>query len=129
MNLHGIVASVIGAVNERVPVSIQVSTGNSTSSTYKPVPTYAAPFNALAQIQPLTSDDLKQIDGLNIQGSHVKIYLFGQVSGIIRATNKGGDLITVGSGPYAGIWLVVQPLEPFASAGWCSVACTLQNGS
>lgn len=129
MNLHGVVAGVIGAVNERVPVSIQVSTGSTTAADGTPQPTYAAPIPALGQVQPLTWRDLQQLDGLTLQGTRVGMYLFGEIRGIVRATNRGGDLITIASGPYTGVWLVAQVLEGWDSAGWCKTACTLQDGS
>lgn len=129
MNLHGVVASVIGAVNPRVSVSIQISTGSVPGSDGIPQPTYATPYTALAQIQPLTWRDLQQVDGLNLQGTRLGVYLFGEIRGIVRATNQGGDLITVPSGPYAGVLLVAQVLEGWDSAGWCKVAATLQDNA
>ena len=132
MNLHGLVAGVIGAVNPRIWVSVQSSTGStfgSSANAYTPQPTYAAPVTVLAQIQPIQWKDLQQLDGLNLQGTPIAMYLFGEILAIVRATGRGGDLITVPSGPYVGVYLVVQVLEDWAASGWCKVACTLQNGS
>lgn len=126
MNLHGLVAGNINAVNPFQLVSIQISTGNTVDSTYKQVPTYMAPIQASAQIQPVTFRDLQQVEGLNLQGTSQKIYISGQIAGLIRESNKGGDLITF---PNGDIYLVVLVLEAFVYSGWCSVFCTLQNGS
>jgi hypothetical protein len=80
-----------------------------------------------AQIQPITWKDLQQLEGLNLQGTRVKMYLRGEVDAIVRSQNKGGDLITVASGVNVGTWLVAQTMEQFPD--WCCVACTLENGA
>jgi hypothetical protein len=194
MNLHGIVAASISAVNPLVPVTVQVSTGpGATTAAGKRVPTFATPggltgsitgdvltvtaqasgkllkgqtltgtgipaqtsivaqlsgtagglgtyrinrvldaplvdvaiTTALivpAQIQSLTFRDLQQIDGLNLQGNRNGIYFYGQIDGIVRPDNKGGDLITF---PDGSIWLVAMVLEDWPD--WCKVAATRQN--
>jgi hypothetical protein len=77
-------------------------------------------------VQPMTWRDLQQLDGLNIEGVRWKIYLHGQVDGIVRPEKKGGDLVDIPSGPHAGVWLVAQVLEQFPN--WVCAAITLQNG-
>ena len=75
-----------------------------------------------AQIQALTFRDLQQIDGLNLQGDRRGIYFYGEIDGLVRPDNKGGDLITF---PDGTIWLVAIVLEQWPD--WCKVAATLQN--
>jgi len=86
---------------------------------------FATSFVMMGQVQPLGWKDLQQIDGLNLQGTLRKAYLYGQVEAIVRDDEKGGDLITEPSGK---VWLVSNVLEDWTSAGWCAVAVTLQNG-
>ena len=82
----------------------------------------------IAQVQPLTWRDLQQLDGLNLQGTRRKIYLYGRADGAVRPLAKGGDLITIATGGVNdGIYLVAQVLEQFPD--WVSVAATLQNNS
>jgi hypothetical protein len=76
------------------------------------------------QVQALTGRDLQQIDGLNLQGTRRAIYIEGDIEGIVRPTQQGGDLITT---PDGSIWLVAMVLETWPN--WCKVAVTLQNGS
>lgn len=196
MNLHGIVAPLVGAVNPMIPVTIRRSTGPGSPSVdgvYDP--TFATPgaftgsiagdvltvsvvasgslaagqtvsgsgvvsgteiveqlsgtaggagtyllnrsqdavastamttaYVMLAQVQPMTWRDLQQTDGLNLNGTRRKIYLYGSIDSINRVTEGGGDLITVASGVNAGVWLVAQVLEQFPD--WVCAACTLQN--
>lgn len=81
-------------------------------------------FMAFGDVQNLTYRDLQQLDGLNLQGTRRKIYVNGHIYGVVRATNKGGDLITDKNGL---VWLTAMVLEHWQ--GWTSVAATLQNGS
>lgn len=127
MNLHGIVSGVVAAVNPLVPGTIRVSTGSTTAADGTRTPTYAAPVTVPMQVQPLTKGEIEHLDGLNIQSTGRGIYVNGHVDGLVRATNKGGDLITLTDGPNAGVWLVVAVLEAWAD--WTKCAVTLQNGS
>lgn len=128
MNLHAIVAPYVGSVNPQVPVTIQFSTGYTTASDGTQVPSYSAPVPMQAQIQALTYRDLQQLDGLNLNGTRRGIYLYGDVQGVVRVSQKGGDLITFEDG---SVWLVALALETWAGAdgGWCKVAATLQTDS
>lgn len=196
MNLHGIVAGVVAAVNPLLPVEVRISTGPSEpGADGKRVPTYATPgvftgsisgtvltVSAVAsgtlqvsqtilgagisagttitelgtgsggtgtyelnqeqaapvsseamtttlmltgQIQPVTWRDLQQIDGLNLQGVRDKIYLYGEVDGLVRPDRKGGDLVILLAGPHQGVWLVAQVLEQWPD--WVCAAIVQQN--
>ena len=123
MNLHGIVAPIIGAVNPLVEASIEVSTGNTTSADGTRVPKYAKAVKVMVQVQPLTGGDLRQMEGLNLQGDYQGIYINGHVDGLVRLENKGGDKITLST----GVYLVTTVLETWPD--WTKVAATMQNGS
>lgn len=125
MNLHGIVGPMIGAVNPNMVVTVQVSTGWATGADFVRAPTYADPVAVVAQVQPMTFGDLRQVEGLNLNGDRKSIYLNGEIDGLVRPTNQGGDLITF---PDGTIWLVAQILEDFnLTAGWTKAAITRQN--
>lgn len=126
MNLHQIVGPAIAVVNPRLPVSVRVSTGQSTTAADGTrTPTYATPITVLAQVQPLTWKDIQQLDGLNLQGERKAIYLYGTIDGLVRPDRKGGDLVTM---PDKSVWLVAQVLEDFSlTAGWTKAAIVLQN--
>lgn len=76
-------------------------------------------------VQPMTYRDLAQLEGINVGGARWKIYLEGQVDGVVRPEKKGGDLVSIPSGPHAGVWLAVQVLEQFPN--WVCCAIVLQN--
>lgn len=124
MNLNSVVAGLIGAINPQINVSVQVSTGYTTSSDGRRTPSYAPAVVVPAQVQPLQFGDIAQADGLNIQGVRKKIYLTGHVHGLVRAFGKGGDLVSL---PDGTVWKVAFVVEDFQD--WCSVVATLQDGA
>lgn len=124
MNLHGIVSGAIGTINPNVTVSIEVSTGTTMLDDGTRVPKYASPVAVLAQIQPLTGGDLRQLESLNLQGDFQGIYISGNIDGLVRADNKGGDKITF---PDGRVYLVTTVLESWPD--WTKCAVTLQNGA
>lgn len=128
MNLHGIVAGAIGAVNPTVRGAIQTSAGYTTNDDGTRVPAYnPIQTNVPMQVQALQFRDITQLDGLNIEGVQRKIYISGRVDGLIRPENKGGDIITIADGYGKGVWLVACVLEYWPD--WCTVAVTQQNGA
>jgi len=128
VNLHGIVSGAISAVNPFVAATVQRSTGYTTNSDGSRVPTYTT-FQISAQVQSLSYTDLIKLDALNVTGKRRKIYLSGDVEGIIRADQRGGDLIVFPTGtlPEGTTWLAAYVLENWPD--WVSVAITLQDGS
>jgi hypothetical protein len=128
MNLHAIVARYVGAVNPMQLVTMKVSTGFTTNSDFSRTPTYST--NTLrAQIQALQFDDIKQIEGMGIQGLRRKVYLYGNYNGLVRGLQKGGDLIVF---PDISEWKIAFVFETFGQgltgqSGWCSVCVTLQS--
>ncbi len=129
MNLHGIVAPAIGVVNPFVVTTIKRSTGYTTLLSGKRVPSYATFGNVNVQVQAFTADDLKQLDGLNIQGTKRAVYLNGPIAGIIRDAQAGGDLMVFPTGTLSegNTWLVAHVLERWPD--WSKCVITLQNGA
>src|SRR5579871_2481547 len=121
MDRHGLVSGAIAAVNPLVPLTLQVSNGYTTAADGSRAPSYAAPVTVFGQVHALTYRDLQQVEGLNLNGTRRAIYLEGQENGLVRADNKGGDLITDAAG---NVWLVAMVLEAWPD--WTKVAVTLQ---
>lgn len=90
----------------------------------KSTPKYITTTGVSGNVQSLQYKDLELISGLNIEGVRRKIYLQGEVDGIVRFQMKGGDLITT---PDGVVWLVALVSEQWGP--WCSVIVTLQDGS
>jgi hypothetical protein len=118
------VSGVISAVNPIVLATVEKYTGSVQGSDYKQSPAYAEPENVTIQVQPLSSDDLVQISGLNIQGEKKAFYSSMRLRASSRPDQLGGDLVTL---PDATKWLVVHELEDWsATAGWCKIAVKRQ---
>lgn len=129
MNLHAIANGAITAVNPNVVASVLVSKGYAlpTGGDGTQTPAYADPIAVQAQVQPLSTADIRKVEALNIQSVQRSICLYGAFDGIVRPMLKGGDLITIGSGPNPGVYLVTVNFEAWPD--WCKVGCTMQNGS
>ena len=127
MNIFATVTPIIGAVNASTPATLQKSEGYQTMADGTQAPIYAEAQDITAQVQSLTSGDLRQVEGLNLNGTLRAIYLYGHAKATVRVSQKGGDLVTIASESSAGVWLVHQVLESWD--GWCKVACSLQNGA
>lgn len=128
MNLNALAGPVVAAVNPLTPASVQFSLGAVTNSDGTQTPKYQVPPTPVsAQVQPLSTGDIRQTEHLNLQGVKVAIYLNGELDGLVRVNKKGGDLVTIASGPHRGVYLVAMVLEQWND--WVKVAATLQNGS
>lgn len=122
MNLHAIVAGAIQAVNPFANGSVRVSTGAYTrTGDAKRVPVYAQTDDVPMQVQPLTTKDLRFLDGLNVQGTQFAVYLNGSLLGVQRLGAKGGDLLAFDG----KVWLTTAVIETWRT-GWCKVGVTLQ---
>lgn len=130
MDLRGLANTVSNAVNPNMIVTVAASTGNTPGTSangYKATPTYASPVSGPAQLQALDSVELKQIDGLNLQGVLRAIYLRGALAGVIRPNGQGGDIVTIAApapAQYIGTWLVVKVLETWPL--WTKAVINLQ---
>ena len=121
MYLRGIANRAIQAVRRDESVTIKRSAGSTVGAGLKQVPAYAADVPALAQLQALTGDDLKQLEGLNVQGTLLSCYVDGIVKAVERTSGSGGDLIVRADGT---TWLVVHVFENWGE--WTRAAICLQ---
>lgn len=124
MNLHQRVSGIIARVNPMQTVTVRRSTGSTQNADFTRTPTYSS-TSMLGQVQALTSAELAQVDGLNIQGEKLALYVNGNLAGVSRSDNTGGDTVTL---PDASVWLVLVQLENFnRTAGWTKVGMVRQK--
>ena len=123
MNLHGLASGCIGAVNPPVVATIQTSTGSTPSpdGSGKRIPTFAT-ATGLVNVQALSGKDLQHLNGLDIQGVTRKAYCYGAINGVVRASNKGGDKLTLADGT---IWKVATVFESWPD--WSAVGLSQQT--
>ena len=123
MNLHQRASGVIARINPMQTVTVRRSTGFTQNADFTRTPTYAN-ATMLGQVQALTSAELAQVDGLNLQGEKLALYVNGNLAGVSRPSNTGGDLVTL---PDGSVWLVLIQLENWARmTGWTKVAIVRQ---
>jgi hypothetical protein len=124
VNLHQRVSGIIARVNPMLTITVRRSTGFTKNADYTRVPTTTTE-TMLGQVQALTSAELAQVDGLNLQGEKLALYVNGNLAGVSRPDNTGGDLVTL---PDGSAWLVLQQIENFnRTAGWTKVAIVRQK--
>jgi hypothetical protein len=124
VNLHQRVSGIIARVNPMQTITVRHSTVFTQAADYTRAPTYST-TTMLGQVQALTSAELAQVDGLNLQGEKLAIYVNGNLEGVSRPDNAGGDLITL---PDASVWLVVLVDENWArTSGWTRAVIVRQK--
>lgn len=123
MDLRSLVNNVIQSINADEQVTILQSDGYTIGSGGKQIAKYKAPVTVFAQIQALDSVDLKQLDGLNIQGTLRAIYISGELAGVIRPNQVGGDIVQRNGQD----WLVSKVLESWTN--WTKAVICLQGGA
>ncbi|SEF31355.1 hypothetical protein ABL840_09170 [Variovorax sp. NFACC27] len=128
MNLHSIVRSAITTVNPDIQATLLRSDGYVTAPGGKQVPKFLS-FSGKIQVQGVSAKDLQHTDFLNIQGVLRTVYLLGNWAGVVRADQKGGDIMKFPQIPGALTqdWRVVSIKETWPD--WCSVIVNLQTGT
>jgi len=114
VNLHGIVSSAIGKVNPNKVITLRRSNGYSIAADGARTPIYVDATGE-AQVQNLNSRELQHMNELNINGVLAKVYIYGELSSIVRVNQQGGDLLIFGG----FTWLVVNQTEAWPD--WCAV--------
>lgn len=128
MYLRRFIRGAINAVNNNIQIQWAASTGYTFDPTQAGglVPTYAVK-TIWAQIQPVDTTKLANLEQLNIQGVLRSVYMRDAVASVVRPDGTGGDLLqfpeTVG-GPMR-TWLVVSVPEQWTD--YCHVIAQLQN--
>ena len=132
MNLLKVTGGAVAAVNKPILCTLKLSTGYTQATDFSQVPTYKQIFKVSCQIQSMTGQDLRQVSGLNLQGTMRAIYVCGNIEAVDRAAIKGGDLFLVPplpTFPMPTTWLVAQVLEHWdGRTGWTKAAVVLQAG-
>lgn len=123
MDLRGLANGVTSTINRNETVTVLRSTGYTIGAGAKQVPAFAAPVTGPAQVQALDANDIKQLDGLNIQGTIRAIYLRGTLAGVVRPNQTGGDIVKRKNETES--WLVVKVLESWPD--WTKAAIVLQG--
>jgi hypothetical protein len=112
--------------NPNVTINWLQNAGYTTDATGHRTPNQTT-VSIQAQIQALSAGDLKHLDSLNIENVSRAVYMFGDVQGIVRADQKGGDILQFAEIPGGTVknWLVSVVFETWPTLA--RVGVTLQN--
>lgn len=128
INLRGIANSAIQSINPNLAITIGVPGGYAIDpDTLLQVPSYTE-YQAMGNVQALSSDDLNQIAGLNQEGTLRAVYLYGNWGGVLRPEQLPNTVLKFATNQ-SGIvaereWNVFKMLEEWQT--WCKVAVVLQ---
>jgi hypothetical protein len=123
MNLNAMAAGLARAVNPSSEATLWVGNGQyNTSPDGVRTPRWIAQYPVTVDVQESTSKDLRQLDGLNVQGVTNVAYVNGDLNAVSRVRRTGGDMITLQDSRET--YLVATVLEQWGP--WCKVALTLQ---
>ncbi len=121
IDLFNVARGQVSVVNAPVLVNVKRSLGYTTASDGTRTPIYNTIVGIKADVQPMTNQDLHQVDGLNMGGEKTAMYLSGELLGVLRAGQNGGDVVQFQDGKE---YLVVLVLEQWAN--WVKVAAVRQ---
>jgi len=126
MEIRGIANSATSSINDNQIIVWQQNKGYTTDATGHRTPLITN-VSIKAQIQAVSAQALKHIDALNIQGVMRSVYMFGNVQGVVRADQKGGDILQFPQvkGGQVKNWLVIDVAETWPT--WAHVVVVLQN--
>ncbi len=126
MNLFGLARSAVQGVNSNQQINWVQSTGGYTTDAAGHRTPVQQMVSVQAQVQATSSKDLQLLDNINIQGVSRRVYLYGNVLGISRPDQLGGDVLQfpeVPGGPVMN-WKVVSVVETWPT--WACVIVVLQ---
>lgn len=125
INVRGLANAAIQAVNTNQTIGWVQSSGYTTDAAGHRTPS-STTTSIEAQVQATSAGDLKHIDGLNIQGVMRSVYMYGNVQGVVRADQKGGDILQFPEVPGGSSknWRVVSVVETWPT--WAKVIVVLQ---
>lgn len=126
MDIRQIANSAIQITNPNISVTWLRSTGYTTGTDGTRTPTTTS-STVEAQVQGLSAQDLQHVDALNIEGVKRSVHMYGDVQGVVRADQKGGDILQFPEVPGGAVrnWRVISVMETWPT--WARVIVALQN--
>jgi hypothetical protein len=122
MSLLDLALGVVGALNSNVSVTLYTYAGFTQSPGGPRLPLYTV-STVSAQVQELSTYQLKHMDELNVGGLLHNIWADTTLHSVDRVQGLGGDIIGMADGTW---WLVVHVKEQFTD-GWCAAVMQKQT--
>lgn len=121
MNIFGAASNTVAIINPPVPALLHASNGSVENADGSLTPAYVDVAISI-RVQAMSSSDLQQVENITQQTDMRAVYIVGDIKGIDRSHQFGGDLLTF----YGSDWLVTQQLEMWGEGRWSKLAVTRQ---
>ena len=125
MNLHEIVSSAINAVNPFQTITIKSRGGYFVNEYGEREALDNITMTCKADIQPVSSEDIKFINNYNQSSIYKSFYVSMEVHGINRPLAKSGDVVTWNGQTY---YVVSLKEDWYETCGWNHFIGVLQLG-
>uniref|UniRef100_A0AAU6W2R2 Virion structural protein n=4 Tax=unclassified bacterial viruses TaxID=12333 RepID=A0AAU6W2R2_9VIRU len=127
MSLRGIANRATQRINPNIEATLKIPNGYTIDpATRKQIPGFTT-ATGMINVQALDSDDLKQILGLNMQGSLRAVYLYNELAGLVRPDQMPNAEMIFSHGGQSGTWGIFKVLETWQN--WRKVAVVYQDAA
>lgn len=123
MNLHEIVSGAINSINPFQTITITPRSSYTVNEYGEAIPNEGASYQIQAQIQPLTSEDIKFINQYNESTIYKAFWVSANTFGLNRPMARGGDKVVWGSQIY---YVTSMPEDWYETSGWSHFIGALQ---
>lgn len=123
MNLHEIVKGAINSINPFQTITITPRSSYTVNDYGEAVATEGTSYTIQAQIQPLTSEDIKFINNYNESTIYKAFWVSANTFGLNRPMARGGDKVVWGSQIY---YVTSMPEDWYETSGWSHFIGALQ---
>lgn len=123
MNLHEIVKGAINSINPFQTITITPRSSYTVNDYGEAVATEGTSYTIQAQIQPLTSEDIKFINNYNESTIYKAFWVSANTFGLNRPMARGGDKVVWGSQTY---YVTSMPEDWYETSGWSHFIGALQ---
>lgn len=123
MNLHEIVSGAINSINPFQTITITPRSSYTVNEYGEATPNEGASYQIQAQIQPLTSEDIKFINQYNESTIYKAFWVSANTFGLNRPMARGGDKVVWGSQIY---YVTSMPEDWYETSGWSHFIGALQ---
>lgn len=125
MNLHDIVSSSISSINPFQSITITTRGGYIVNNYGERTAKEGTTITVMADVQPLSSEDIKFISNYNQSSIYKSFYVSADVNGINRPLAKAGDIITWNGNRY---YITSLKEGWYETCGWNHFIGVLQLG-
>lgn len=123
MNLHEIASKAINAVNPFQSITITPRSSYTVNDYGEAVASDGTPYVIMAQIQPVTSEDIKFINNYNESTVYKAFWVSANAFGLNRPMARAGDKVVWGNKVF---YVTSMPEDWYETCGWSHFIGALQ---